>query len=189
MSLFLFYCIHKCLLQLTLSRCVVLLAAESFIARAARSSWYCLQFIPSWMDWGEQKIETKKMMHKDWNTDVFEQQLAWGDQTNSKMCSANCFFQKLLLWISSKWLVRGTVSPPLVPWLCVQCRVYPEHRKTMSLRLWEQMIKYCINCVFTLYIFLTLQIRQLCFLQTGQWKTLTVSSYTHQPRQSGVAQW
>lgn len=66
------------------SRCVVLLAAESFIARAARSSWYCLQFIPSWID---------------------------------------------------------------------------------------------------------LQIRQLCFLQTGQWKTLTVSSYTHQPRQSGVAQW
>lgn len=67
-----------------LSRCVVRLAAESFIARAARSSWYCLQFIPSWIN---------------------------------------------------------------------------------------------------------LQIRQLCFLQTGQWKTLTVSSYTHQPGQSGVAQW
>lgn len=28
---------------------VVLLAAESLIARAARSSWYCLQFMPSWI--------------------------------------------------------------------------------------------------------------------------------------------
>lgn len=35
--------------QLTFSKWVVRLAAESFIARAARSSWYCLQFIPSWM--------------------------------------------------------------------------------------------------------------------------------------------
>lgn len=52
-------CTHKYLLQLTLSSCVVLLAAESFIARAARSSWYCLQFIPSWIDWGEMKKDTE----------------------------------------------------------------------------------------------------------------------------------
>lgn len=41
---------RKHFFQPTLRRFVVLLAAESFIAHAARSSWYCLQFFPSCID-------------------------------------------------------------------------------------------------------------------------------------------
>lgn len=48
--------VKRSLWWFTLSRCVVLLAAESFIARAARSSWYCLQFIPSWIAWSSRTI-------------------------------------------------------------------------------------------------------------------------------------
>lgn len=89
----------------TLSRSRVRLAAESLMARVVRSSWYCLQFMPSWIAW--------------WNTQRLRFILSY-DETQSRHPDE-----------------PSPTSPPSS---------------------------------------LTLQSRQLCLRQTGQWKALTVSS-------------